>query len=233
MNEIKLKLNGHNKLILKEIDSITYFKKYFKTHPKLLTLKKDTILGDYIFNIKVEKWNSRTYRRKSTITIKDKISKEEIQKIKSDEFYFYKKDKLYFSHGEDYNFDDNTDLSFSTGTNGPYASFSANYYIYDKAAKKFIRNIEYESIANSVSFEVDSINKTMISQNKSSCCIHYTDAYKWNDGKIELVKSLEVDDQDKKKIILKKRIRGKLKTIINEPILNFTEKEISKLYENF
>ena len=232
-NKIIIILNNHYKLTLQEIDSNTYIKKHLKAYPKLITLKKDTVIGDYLFEIRVRNWNLRTRHGESTITIKDKTSKEEIQKIKSNEFYFYNKDALYFDYEGDYNFDNNTDLSFSTGTNGPYASYSANYYIYDKAEKKFIRSIEYENIANSVSFEVDTINKIMISNNKGSCCIHYTDAYKWKNNKIELVKSLIVDSQNRDSIILKERFNGKLKTIINKPYKNFTDKEIEKIYKNF
>ncbi len=231
--EIKIKLNDYYQLTLQEIDSSTYFKKYLKAYPKLITLKKDTIIGDYLFEIKVSDWNSRTHYGKSTITIKDKASKKEIQQIKSDAFYFYNKDKLYFNYSEDYNFDHHNDLSFSTGTNGPYMSYSANYYIYDKVEKKFLRNIEYENIANALSFRVDTINKIMISHNRGSSSIHYTDAYEWKNNKIELVKSLTIDKQYQRKVILKKRIHGELKTIIDEPDSNFTDDEMNKVYESF
>lgn len=233
MNEIKIKLNGYNKLTLQEIDSNTYYRKYLEVYPKLMNLEKDTILGNYLFEIRIKNWNSRTGYGKSTITIKDKTSREEIQQIKSDEFYYPIKNKLYSGYGGDYNFDGYIDLSYSTGKKGPYASYSANYYIYDKSEKRFIRNIEYENIANSVAFKVDTINKIMISYNKGSCCIHYTDAYKWKNNKIELFKTLIVDSQYRNRVILKERFDGKLKTIIDEPYQNFTDKEIEKIYKNF
>jgi len=232
-DQIKLQLNGHNNLTLKEIDSITYYTKYLEAHPKLLTLQKDTIIGDYLFELKIKNWNSRTKHGVSTITIKDKTSKADIQQITSEAFYFYNKDKLYFDYYEDYNFDNITDLSFYTGTKGPYASNSFNYYIYDKAEKKFIRSIAYETIANAVSFEVDTVDNRMLSYNKGSCCMHYADAYKWVNDTLQLVKSLSVDNQYKHRVILKQRIDGQLKTILDKPDSHFTEQDMTKIYDSF
>lgn len=198
--------------------------------PKLEVLKKDTIIDNYHFELLVENWNPETYYGNSTLIIKDKNSNNLVQIIKSENFHFNK----YLSFGySDMNFDNIKDLVFFNGTNGGYMSQTFDYYIFNKKERKFLLNEQLSEIAGCLGIEVDTINKRIISYCKSGCCMHMQQAYIFlNDNFVE-VKSLEIDQAYKRKIVIKNKINGKW-TTQTIPIEGELSKQLSdSLYKSF
>lgn len=175
--------------------------------PILETLKRDTIIGNYKFEVIVENWNPETYYGNSRINIIDKKTNNLLQVIKSDNFHFNQ--YLSFNY-TDMNFDDIKDLVFFNGFKGDYGSQTFDYYIFDQKKNKFLLNEQLASIAGCINIEVDSINKRIISYCKSGCCKHYQKAYIFNGQKFIEVKSMEIDHANK--VIIKTKVNGKWKT---------------------
>lgn len=198
--------------------------------PKLETLKKDTIIDIYKFELLVENWNPETYYGNTTFSIKDKKSNNILQTIKSENFHFNQ--HLSFDY-TDINFDNIKDLVFFNGFNGGYMSQTFDYYIFDENKKKFLLNEQLSEIAGCLGIEVDTINNRIISYCKSGCCMHEQKAYIYQNNKFEEVKSLEIDQAYKNAIIIKNKIKGKWKTQ-TIPIKGELSEQISdSLYKSF
>lgn len=218
-------------VFLKQINIETYNQKIKEAlfPPKLITLKKDTTINNFLFELKVENWNPKTFYGNTTLKIKDKTSKKLIQTLSSDNFWF--NENLYFGYETDYNFDTITDLSFYNGDNGGYSTMTFDYYLFDKEKELFIRNKQLEEIARGMGIEVDASNKRIISYFKSGCCTHLTEAYSVNKNKYTLIKSLLVDELNNN-IVIKDKVREKWKTI-KKPFSTFTNEQIDSLYNEF
>jgi hypothetical protein len=177
----------------------------------LETLKRDTVIDNYSFELIVENWSPETYYGNSTLVIKNLISGEIIQILKSDNFHFNQ--HLYFDF-KDMNFDSNKDLVFFNGFNGGYGTQTYDYYLFNKKVKKFELNNELGIIAGCLGIKVDTVNKRIVSYAKGSCCWHETKAFLAKDNQFVEVKSLIIDQDSKNEIILKEKINGKWKTTL-------------------
>ena len=172
--------------------------------PKLLELRKDTIIGDYLFELKVKNWNPETMLGNTTFVIKNKISKETLQTINSNEFNFNKYLSYIFN---DINFDGVNDLTFFTGFNGSYGSQTYAFYIYNIKKKRFIFNEQLTSIASGMGIEFDTIKKRILSFEKSGCCWHQQEGFVFNGDSLILIKRMTIDEKDE--ITIENKVKGK------------------------
>lgn len=173
---------------------------------RLETLKKDTTIGDYKFEVIVENWNPETFYGNTKFNIITKKTNTLLQIIKSDNFHFNQ--YLSFDY-KDMNFDNIKDLVFFNGFKGGYMSQTFDYYIFDQKENKFLLNEQLAEIAGCIGIEVDSINKRIISYCKSGCCMHSQKAYIFKGQKFIEVKSLEIDEAYKKARHLYTRLHQK------------------------
>jgi hypothetical protein len=221
------------------VDSIVFISISQKTYdsilkktlapPQLETLEKDTTIDNYRFELVVEKWNPETNYGASLLKIRDVKSNELIQTIKSDNFHFNK----YVSFDYiDMNFDKLKDLVFFNGFNGGYMSETFDYYLYDKKEEKFALNEQLSEIAGCLGIKVDSLNRRIIGYYKSGCCQHEQKAYIFQHDSFVEVKSLEIDELNKK-IISKNKINEKWKTHIISIEGELDQYIVDSLYKAF
>lgn len=219
-------------IFLQKIDFETYNEKIAEAlaPPKLITVKKDTIIGKYLFELEIKNWNKKTFYGNTTFVIKDKTTKEVIQTICSDKFYFnYTFD---FGYDTDFNFDNITDLHFYNGNNGGYGTVTYDYYIYDKRKKEFVHNAELAEMGACTGITLDKKKKRIISHAKSGCCWHKEEAYIAKGNKFILIKSLVVDHFKHNNVILKEKIKEKWKTK-KWSLDSLTDKQVDSFYEQF
>jgi hypothetical protein len=81
---------------------------------------------------------------------------------------------------DDFNFDGANDLALRNGNHGAYGGPSYDVFLFSKAAKKFVKNLDLTQIAseNLGFFTVDKKNTTLETFNKSGCCWHQTVRYR-------------------------------------------------------
>ncbi len=223
----------NSKSFLKQIDAEIFHNKINEVlFPKLITLKGDTVIGNYLFEIEVNDWNEYTNYGNTTVVIKDKSTKEVIQTITSDRFWF--SPFLYFGYDTDYNFDNINDLYFYNGNNGGYGTPTYCYYIYDKKLNKFIYNQQLEYLAACMGMKVDKAKKRIISYAKSGCCWHKQEAYVAKGDTFILMKRLVNDEFNYPKSIILERFFPNGKTNKKTYYIDkITKKQIDRLYENF
>ena len=219
-------------IFLQKIDVETYDKKIAEAlaPPKLITVRKDSVIGNYLFELEIKNWDIKTFYGNTTFVIKNKTTKEIIQTIRSDKFYFnYTFD---FGYDTDFNFDGITDLHFYNGNNGDYGTATFDYYIYDRNKKQFIYNEDLVEMSGCTGITLDKKRKRVIAHAKSGCCWHQEEAYIPSGNKFILTKSLVVDHFKYNNVILKEKINGKWKTK-KWSLDSLTEKEVDKLYKDF
>jgi hypothetical protein len=187
--------NKSNKFDTVSLESNT---KTNQINKQLETLKRDTVIDNYSFELIVENWSPETYYGNSTLVIKNLISGEIIQILKSDNFHF---DQYLYFEFKDINFDSKKDLVFFNGFNGGYGTQTYDYYLFNKKVKKFELNKELGIIAGCLGIEVDTQNKRIVSYAKASCCWHETKAFLAKENQFFEVKSLIID-QDSNFILI-------------------------------
>ena len=196
--------------------------------PELLVLHKETVIGTYLFQLKVTDWNPKTHFGKTTLKVINNKDKKEVQTIQSDRFWFDK--HLNFDNETDYNFDNIPDLTFSNGYNGSYGTATRDYYIFNEEKGEFVYNEQLTDIGAGTGIEIDPIQKRIVSYNKSGCCMHYQQAYVAKKDTFIMTKSLFVEDDGK--VIVEERVNGKLEQT-EKAYSEYTAKEINQLYLNF
>lgn len=224
-------LNQIDSVFLTRINVETYQNKITESlaPPALITMARDTVIGNYIFELVVNNWNPKTFMGKTVLTIKDKTSKGIIQILKSDNFWFDR--HLNFGYGSDYNFDKIPDLSFYTGNNGSYGSPSSDYYIFDPDKNEFIYSQQLAYIADGLSIEFDTEKRRIKTFNKSGCCYHIQEVYIVQQDSIVLMKQL-IEDEGINKLIIKSKSNQKWNTV-EKTLSDLTSEELSKIYDNF
>lgn len=134
-------------IIKKEYDSI--FEQYLFPETAYKYLKKDTIIGDYLFEIRMKNWLQSTKKADTEIRIKDKNTNKLIQTMFSKDWIIYiQKNMFIFYYNEDYNFDGYNDLIFFKGfidvpdseNVKAYPRPTHEYYLFDKESNSFVLN---------------------------------------------------------------------------------------------
>ena len=195
--------------------------------PKLLELKKDTIIGEYLFELKVKNWNPETMLGNTTFTIKNKKSNETLQTIISNEFNFNK----HLSYGfSDINFDGINDLTFFTGFRGSYGTQTYDYYIYNTEKNKFVFNKQLTDIASGMGIEFDTVKKRILSFEKSGCCWHKEEAFVFKGDSLMLIKRMTIDE--KEDVTIENKIKGKWHKTYKK-VEDFKTNKDSDIWKNF
>jgi hypothetical protein len=82
----------------------------------------------------------------------------------------------------DYNFDGAADLAIQNGREGGYSGASYDVYLYSPRAGKFVLNEKLSSLATAPylgMFEVDRKRRVIRTSQKSGCCMHQTEEFKY------------------------------------------------------
>jgi hypothetical protein len=195
--------------------------------PVLINLKKDTIIDDYLFEVNVKNWNPETMYGNSSIVIKEKESKRITQVIYSGSFNFNR--NMSFDY-RDLNFDHIKDLIFYTGNNGSYMSQTFDYYIFNPDKNKFIFNKQLTEIGSGMGIEIDTINKRILSFQKSGCCWHQQEGYVFKKDSLILVKKMTIDEMEV--VTIEQNINGKWHKT-QKKVSEFKIKEGSDIWEIF
>jgi len=119
---------------------------------------------------------------------------------------------------DDWNFDLYLDISLWKHEGGTSLNVPKFFWIWDNELKKYINNIELETLSESAYLKVDKENSQVVANQRLSPSGEYEGYYKLQDGKYVLVKTVEVtyaESLDKKTVIghhvIKELINGKLK----------------------
>ena len=124
------------------------------------------------------------------ISIHKRSSNEEMIRVKSNDIYLESHNGILSSnvvdlYGEqslviykDFNFDGERDFAIQDGRDGCYGGPSYSIYLLEK--NKFVHNNEFSNLAhgNCGMFYVDTTKKSLVTFDKSGCCIHYQTYYK-------------------------------------------------------
>jgi len=117
-----------------------------------------------------------------------------------------------------------TDLALRDGMNGGYGFPSYQVYLFSKADSKFVLSPSFTKLGQyQAMFDLDPKNKMVYNSTKSGCCFFQTDGYKVVNNNLVKVYEKTTDHtakgatEDNPKIITKKLIDGKWKTVPNEP----------------
>lgn len=87
----------------------------------------------------------------------------------------------------DYNFDGTPDLAIQNGREGGYSGPSYDIYLFAPAKRKFVANEKLSSLATAPylgMFEVDRKRRVIKTEQKSGCCMHETEEYKFINGRL-------------------------------------------------
>lgn len=164
------------------------------------------------------------------ITLYQKNTQRVVEQFESEDLNFYLNQKqkpsvnvvqLYGEYSplifDDFNFDGTEDLAFRDGNNGPYGGPTYQVYVYHKAKREFLYSEDLSALTqeNLGMFEIDPVEKRIITRAKSGCCYHEMAQYQVSPSKgLVLVEELIEDarsggtDQQHVKVTTRKLIQG-------------------------
>lgn len=121
----------------------------------------------------------------------------------------------------DVNFDGHRDLTIQNGRDGGYSGASYNVYLYSLKQKKFVYTSGLSALATAPymgMFTVDDMKRVIRTFQKSGCCMHQTEEYRFRGGRLQKVFDQYEDSMttegERIEVTTKRLVGGKWRTIV-------------------